>query len=221
MFFIYFCNYLEVGLLGYNNYEFFMYSGFKPFVRNIYREYSLSERKAMLFSLVLQVMGGEGKAWIGQCCSLWERRQGWMLLLLTPELPKVSSRDSRNQQDRAFGLHIPGLGEWGPIRRSQSVGTGETETRKTGSIGSAKWLRTLNMVPKGWEFTFYKASCSSLLCSPSRLAQGSLHCSEPPRSICPSTCHVGNPDVLGRWERRHLLSWFLTAAVTRYHEHSG
>ena len=26
------------------------------------------------FSLVLQVMGGEGKAWIGQCCSLWGKK---------------------------------------------------------------------------------------------------------------------------------------------------
>ena len=29
----------------------------------------------------------------------------------------------RDQQDRAFGLLIPGLGEWGPIRWSQSTGT--------------------------------------------------------------------------------------------------
>ena len=67
--FIYFCNYLEVVLLGYNKYEFFMYSGFKPFVKNMYWEYSLSERKASV--VLFGVMGGEGKAQIGECCSLW------------------------------------------------------------------------------------------------------------------------------------------------------
>ena len=36
-------------------------------------------------------------------------------------------------------------------------GLGDTGTRKVGTIGSAKWLRTLNVVPKGCEFIFYKA----------------------------------------------------------------
>ena len=49
-----------------------VYSGFKPFVKNMYWEYSLSERKASV--VLFGVMGGEGKAQIGECCSLWGKK---------------------------------------------------------------------------------------------------------------------------------------------------
>ena len=101
--------------------------------------------------------------------STWRAGNRWIWVEAVPQ--------ERDQQDRAFGLHIPGLGEWGPIRRSQSAGTGGDWDKEDGKCGFSQMGKDLEHGTQGLRVCFYKASCSSLICSFSRPTQGSLHCS--------------------------------------------
>lgn len=130
-----------------------------------------------------------------------------------------SCPQERDQQDRAFGLHIPGL-EVRADRRSQSVGTGETETRKTGSSRFSQMVKDLEHGAQRLRVYFLQGFLQFPALFTFPVSLKALHCSgASSRSICPSICHVG-ADVLGRWAR-HLLSWFLTAASNTLPEHSG
>lgn len=109
--FIYFCNYLEVGLLGYNNYEFFMVLLQAPLSEISIENILYQRERLVLLSLVLQVMGGEGKAWIGQCCSLWGKKARLDVASPDSRVTKSLQQGQQKPEDR-FRVRRPKTIEW-------------------------------------------------------------------------------------------------------------
>lgn len=68
-----------MGLLGYNNYRFFMYSSFKPFVEISIEDILCIRERLSVVWFGARVMGGEGKQL--DSAAHFGEEAGWMLLL--------------------------------------------------------------------------------------------------------------------------------------------